>query len=375
MPQQETNQIRDVFNPEATRELATRIKFVWPNFQDIAFSEAIIKAMPPLSFNDRMTLIADQLTVHLPKDFPTAQRILIDCLGPAQDDDAIQAQNFTVLSLCHYVSVHGLSDAYFPLAMDAFYHMTQRFSAEFAIRPFLKAFPQKTLAQLKTWARDPKPHVRRLASEGSRPRLPWGMRLHQFIEAPELVIDVLDHLRADPVLLVRRSVANNLNDIAKDHPDLVVTTLERWNEAEPSKEMAWLTRHALRTLLKQGHPGALALQGYGKPEIKVDHFKLASSHINLGDTLEFQFELHSDCDQSQDLMIDYAMHFMKKNGKLAPKVFKLKTLSLKADETVTITKNHPIRPITTRTYYPGRQELELLINGQSFGKQAFELMV
>lgn len=373
MSENQSSQVRDVFNPEATRDLADRIKRVWPAFQDLTFCEAIIKGMPPLSFNDRMTLIADQLTIHLPKDFPTSQRILIDALGPPQSDEQIMAANFTVLSLCHYVSVHGLSQQHFHLSMNAFYHMTQRFSAEFAIRPFLKTFPQETLETLKSWAHDPSAHVRRLISEGTRPRLPWGMRLHQFIKEPLDVIQLLDLLKSDPILLVRRSVANNLNDIAKDNPDLVVETLQRWNQEAPGKDMDWITRHALRTLLKQGHPGALALQGFKPPNLRVHDFQLQSDQIQLGQGINLQATLHSESDLPQELMIDYAVHFLKKNGKRSPKVFKLTTRTLHPHQPLHIQKNHPIKKITTRTYYPGQQEVELLINGKSFGKIAFQL--
>jgi 3-methyladenine DNA glycosylase AlkC len=231
------------------------------------------------------------------------------------------------------------------------------------------------MAQLEEWSRHENCHVRRLASEGTRPRLPWTMRLPQFIDDPRPVLKILNNLKADPVLLVRRSVANNLNDIAKDNPDLVVETLREWQQIE-NEGTQWIIGHASRTLVKQGNKAALALLGYSpNPAIRVKNLKIENHKINLGDALNFSFEVQSTGDDSQNLMIDYIIHHMKANGKLSPKVFKLAKKRLKAGETLHISKNHSIKPITTRKYYPGQHRLEIQINGQVWADAAFELQM
>jgi hypothetical protein len=186
---------------------------------------------------------------------------------------------------------------------------------------------------------------------------------------------LLELLKADPVLMVRRSVANNINDIAKDHPDLVVETLARWKQTA-DVGTTWIIGHAARTLLKQGHRGALALLGYGaETNISVASLQLNQRRVRMGEDLVFAIEIQSTADAPQNLMIDYVVHHLKANGKLAPKVFKLAKKRLSPRETLSLTKHHAFRPISTRVYYSGRHALELQINGQRWGWQEFELLI
>jgi 3-methyladenine DNA glycosylase AlkC len=271
-----------------------------------------------------------------------------------------------------FVAAYGLE--HLDLSLGALYELTKRFTAEGAIRTFLQRYPEQTLAQLAEWASDPNCHVRRLVSEGTRPRLPLAPRLRAFVKDPRPVLALLELLKADPVLMVRRSVANNLNDIAKDHPDLVVETLARWKQAaDPGTE--WIIGHAARTLLKQGHTGALALLGYGaETAISPASLQLSQTSVRMGEDLVFAIEIQSTADAPQNLMIDYVVHQRKANGKLAPKVFKLARKRLGPRETLNLTKRHAFRLLSTRVYYPGRHALELQINGQRWGWQEFELV-
>jgi 3-methyladenine DNA glycosylase AlkC len=269
-----------------------------------------------------------------------------------------------------FVARYGLDD--FDISMRALYEMTKRFTAEGAIRAFIQKYPDQTLRVLRQWAQDPNCHVRRLVSEGTRPRLPLAPRLRDFIRDPRPVLALLEQLKADPELMVRRSVANNLNDIAKDHPDLVVETLARWKQAA-APGTPWIIGHAARTLLKQGHAGALALLGYAATSISVASFQLKQAKVNLGEDLVFAIDIQSTADEPQSLMIDYVVHHLKANGKLAPKVFKLAKKRLHPHETLSLSKRHAFRPLSTRVYYPGRHALELQINGQRWGWQEFEL--
>ncbi|MEK7255053.1 MAG: DNA alkylation repair protein, partial [Bacteroidota bacterium] len=330
----ENFQVRDVFNPKVVNALAQKLKTVWQPFDAAGFCEMIIPNLPPLTFSERLKLIYSGLAAHLPKDFPAAVDILLKALpSPLEKEELDGYDGFIIVPQSHYVSQHGM--AHFDLSMNALYEMTKRFSVEFDIRFFIESHPEKTLAVLTVWAKDESPHVRRLVSEGTRPLLPWAKRLKDFEKNPAPALALLEHLKNDPALLVRRSVANHLNDVAKSHGDLVVATLQRWKKEHPGKEMDWLIRHATRTLIKRGHPGALALLGFQKgAEVKVENLRLASSKINLGEHLEFSFDLVSTAADSQDLVIDYVLYFMKNNGSLAPKVFKMTARKLAAGERV-----------------------------------------
>ncbi len=215
--------------------------------------------------------------------------------------------------------------------------------------------------------------MRRLVSEGTRPRLPWTIQLKPFIENPGPVLDLLEKLKTDPVLMVRRSVANNLNDIAKDNPDQVVKTLRRWSKIE-DQGIQWLIRHAARTLVKQGNREILAILGYDSNiGITVSKIQLEESVVEMGGDLSFSFEIRSTSTNPQKLVIDYVIHHVKANGNLTPKVFKLTTRQLKAGETIHVSKKHSFRPISTRKYYGGKHMLEIQINGVKYGKADFDL--
>jgi len=365
--------MRDLFfNEKGIRELAARVQRVWPAFAAPAFLREVLPRLPALGLNERNFLVRDALHAHLPGDFRKAADILVRSLGPELPPEGTDSYDgFYVMALNAYIAEYGIDDL--EHALPALREMTSRFSAEFAIRPFLDRHPERTLAVLHAWARDPHPQVRRLASEGSRPRLPWGMRLQKFVKNPRPVLEILELLKEDPELFVRRSVANNLNDIAKDHPDLVVATLKRWQKSR-SPETRWLVKHALRTLLKQGHPEALELLGYSRAaRVKVEDLVVSPKRIKVGEAVTFRFHLRSLATAAQPLMIDYIMHHRKANGETRPKVFKLTTKKLKPGEALTVEKRHSFRPIGIRPYYPGRHAIEIQINGRVHARVEFAL--
>ena len=261
---------------------------------------------------------------------------------------------------------------HFDVALALLKDLTKQSSSEFAIRPFLAAEQERTLAVLEEWVGDANHHVRRLVSEGTRPRLPWGKRLSAFVEDPSPVLPLLEALKDDPSEYVRRSVANNLNDIAKDHPDLVVETAGRWLEGA-SEERRRLVRHACRTLVKQGHPGALEALGYGPPRISLRELTVLTPEVRLGEALRFEVAFRSDADTAQDLMVDYVVHHRKANGTTSPKVFKWKILTLGAGKEHVAVRRHPMKRISTRKYYPGAHFVELQVNGRTMGRASFEL--
>jgi 3-methyladenine DNA glycosylase AlkC len=270
-----------------------------------------------------------------------------------------------------FVQKYGLED--FEIAMRAQYELTKRFSAESSIRAFLVQYPEQTYERLVEWARDGSVHVRRLVSEGTRPRLPWAPRLRAFQRDPQPVIALLEMLKDDPERYVQRSVANNLNDIGKDHPDLAVEVCRRWSiDATPGR--AWIVKHALRSLVKQGHGGALALMGAGAvPNVAIDNVRLSPRNVMLGGRLRLSFEIVSTVRKQQTLLVDYAVHFVKANGATKRKVFKLRRLDLPAGGRVRLASAVSFADLTTRRHYPGRHRLEALINGAVHPLAAFDL--
>lgn len=372
MNTEQTFQVRDVFNKNLVNQLAESLARAWSGFDVDGFRQSIHPKLKTLTFSERNNLIRDTLWECLPKDFPSALEIILKALPPEIPSCELTGYGgFIVLPQNEFVAKYGLD--HYDLSMQALYEMTRRFTAEGAIRPFILKYPQQTLAILSNWVEDENCHVRRLVSEGTRPRLPWTMQLKPFIEDPRPVLDLLEKLKIDPVLMVRRSVANNLNDIAKDHPDLVVKTLRRWNNIK-EEGTQWLIRHAARTLIKQGNKDVLTVLGYSpKVEISVSRIKLDKPIVKMGESLNFSFEVHSTAQQTQTLVVDYVIHHVRANGKLTPKVFKLTNKTLEPGQTLKILKTHPFRFITTRKYYPGRHVLEIQVNGSSFGKTYFEL--
>ncbi len=367
-------QVRNVLNPTVVQELADALHQTWSDFNKNSFVQNITQQLDQHSFAGRVTLIANQLTTHLPKDFPAAIDILLSSLGPELPgtEELSGWDGFILMPQTRFIRDNGMG--HYDISMNALYEMTKRFSAELDIRAFIQNFPEPTLERLHTWTQDPNCHVRRLVSEGTRPRLPWASRLPEFQKDPSPVIELLEKLNEDPILYVRRSVANNLNDIAKDHPDLVVDTLRRWDTIE-NPGTQWIIRHASRTLVKAGHLGALELLGYPADlQVKVTALNVQPESLAIGESLKLEVSLVSESNQPQNLMIDYAIHFMKANGKQAPKVFKFAKKTLEPGDTLNLSKAHSFKPISTRKYYAGEHIVELKINGASFGKYYFQLL-
>jgi 3-methyladenine DNA glycosylase AlkC len=301
----------------------------------------------------------------MPSDFGAA----IDVLRRALPQ--LCEHGFAKMVFPDYVEVYGLDS--WEASMAALEEFTQHISAEFAIRPFIVKYKDRTMAQMFEWARHEHTEVRRLASEGSRPRLPWGIALQALKADPSPILPIIEQLKQDESESVRRSVANNLNDIAKDNPQVVLDVLRRWQTIETA-EMRRITSHALRTLVKQGHPEALELLGYPRdPAIVVRNLSIEPRTVPLGGQVTFSFDIVSLCDEPQNLMIDYVVYLLRANGKLTPKVFKLSKKRIDPGEVLTITRRHSFRPVTTRKYYPGEHAIEPKINGRLFERAGFVL--
>jgi 3-methyladenine DNA glycosylase AlkC len=268
------------------------------------------------------------------------------------------------------VAQHGLEA--FEESLELLKEMTKRGTSEFDVRPFLEADQARALQILTPWVQDENLHVRRWLSEGTRPRLPWGLQLKQLVAEPRPTFPILTALRDDPEEYVRRSVANHLNDIAKDHPDLVAEIAHEWLKDAPASRQK-LIRHACRTRIKNGHTEALRAFGVSAPMIEAPVITIKTPQVQLGGGVEFSAVISSTSDKPQKIILDYVVHFQKANGALAGKVFKWKSFTLKPKERLALSRTHAIKPITTRKYYAGAHALSLRINGAEFGYEGFDL--
>lgn len=365
-------QLKHILGKEAVRWLADSLAAAYPEFPRVAFVRSCLDGLDALELKPRAMHIADAMFRHLPDDYPAAASIIAASLGPECDPSGNTGVN-VLRYLAHdcFILKYGID--HFEESSRLQYELTKRASCEFSIRAFIEKYPEQSLAQLRIWAGDKSAHVRRLVSEGTRPRLPWAPRLRAFQRDPAPVVALLELLRDDPARYVQRSVANNLNDIAKDHPDLAVSICARWLKGA-SADRKWIVGHALRLLVKQGHPGALAIMGAGRrPQVRISDFKLSAAKPVRGDRLRFSFRLESASDDDQELLVDYAVHYVKAGGRTNRKVFKLKRVVLAPRSSVALRRSFSLADMTTRKHYPGTHMIEALINGEAYPLGQFEL--
>ena len=369
---------KNLINGETVRQARRHLSRAWPGFDGARFERLASAGLETLELKARVLHLSAALEATLPTPFADAATVIEASLASMQaavgDDPPRPADDglasWIVWAVGDYVARCGLADP--RRALATLHALTQRSTAEFAIRPFIERHPDLSFATLAAWTRDPSPHVRRLASEGSRPRLPWGVQLKGLIADPSPTLPLLLVLQDDPSAYVRRSVANHLNDIAKDHPDLLADWLER-QLVDASAERRSLLKHASRTLIKKGDTRVLKAWGLGQRFKGSVELKLAPRKLGVGDTLTITASLQSSSTRRQRLMIDYAVHHVKANGATTPKVFKGWVLELAPHETRVLRKSHSLRPITTRRYHPGRHAVDIRVNGQALAERHFEL--
>ena len=338
------------------------------DFPRDAFLAESVAGLAPLELKDRVRHVAGVLRRHLPADWDAALAVMLAGIGPPLLDTSELSTGFRYWPVLTAVELYGLDHPAASLA--AIKEMTKRFSGEFAVRPYLIDHPEMAFAALTRWCEDTNPHVRRLASEGSRPRLPWGQQIPATVADPARSLALLQRLRDDPERYVQRSVANHLNDIAKDHPDTAAKVAKGWAK---KSSRAWMVRHSMRTLLKQGHPGALAVMGYAPPKLTVTDMTATPATVALGGKVVLKARITSTASVSQRLMVDVIVGFVKKNGSRAPKVFKGSVRTLDAGVVWDLEKSISLRAVTTRKHYPGKHTLSVKINGKTYGKVSFGL--
>ena len=364
--------LKNRYGPAIPRAIANMVQAVYPAFPQKQFLRDALDGYEALELMPRGHHLAHVLRRHLPEDFEQAIGILLASVD-APHGEGIGGSMAAFLYLPHTALVAHYGLAHFETSMRAQHVLTQRFTAEFSIRPFLMQHEAATLTRLRQWTDDPSEHVRRLVSEGTRPRLPWAPRLPAFQRDPAPVLALLERLKDDPALYVRRSVANNLNDIGKDHPEVLTRTTQQWLQGA-SVERQWIVRHALRTAIKRGEPGALAVLGFGaQADVAVRDASITPQRATIGERVTLAFEVVNRSATPQRVLVDFQIHYTKANGSTAAKVFKLKTLELQAGETARLQKTVSLAPMSTRTHYPGRHRVEALLNGHAEPLGHFDL--
>ncbi|MGC1420079.1 MAG: hypothetical protein WA786_08175 [Acidimicrobiales bacterium] len=330
-----------------------------------------VKGFDELGLSERVLVVRDGLLADLPVSYMQSAKIFRAAL---KDPSFRGWMVWPVGEAVAERAINSTKDRDFDDGLALLAQLTERFTSEFAIRNFLNADPQRTLEAAFGWAHNASEAVRRLASEGTRPRLPWAKQVPAFRTQPAAAIGILDVLYTDESETVRRSVANHLNDISRADPNLAVRTATRWLD-DPSGTTPQLVRHAMRTLIKQAYPGALALMGFSTPkQISIEGPKVERLVVAIGEEITFEGAIINDGLHDARLVIDYVVHFQKANGSMAPKVFKLTTRSLAPGERLTINKRHSFKPISTRRHYAGPHAIELQVNGLRSSRAHFDLV-
>jgi len=372
MPNEDNpSSFKNLINESVVRRSAVALKKEWPDFDASGFKQ-VARTLGPLALKQRVQAIRTALKEALPPSYPRALRIL---LPAARKGDL---GGFALWPFLDFIQTYGLEHP--EISMKAMRELTPLFTAEFAVRPFIIKHRTLVFKTLASWTSDRNPHVRRWASEGTRPRLPWGERLRESVEDPSDGLALLEDLRWDEELYVRKSVANHLNDVAKDHPRRVVRLLKTWQKEattpEQKRRLDWIIRRSLRTLIKNGNAEALALVGVSaSSDIEVTGLKIANKKLRITATLEFSFTLSSKAKKPQKVVVDYIIHHMRSAGETTPKVFKLSTTELAAGARREIVKRHALKPISTRRYYSGKHVLEIQLNGRIVARADWDLSV
>jgi 3-methyladenine DNA glycosylase AlkC len=352
--------LKNMYHETFLREFGMKVQSVYSQFQTESFVSGVLEeGWEALELKGRIRRIASVLGEHLPDRYANAIDVLFQI-----DEECV---GFPYLFFPDFVEVYGTAEDDWELSMRALERFTARSSAEFAIRSFIVRDPERAMKQMLEWALNSNEHVRRLASEGCRPRLPWGQSLPAFKRDPSPVLQVLELLKADPSLYVRKSVANNLNDIAKDHPQLVLLTARNWIGTHPDTD--WIVRHACRTLIRNADPEALALFGYteadrGKPIAVSASIETKPSELMIGGSCELHYELRIRGGDQARIRVEYGIDFVKARGQASRKLFLLSDKTAPGGSILSGQRVHRFADLTTRKHYPGEHRIVLLVNGE-----------
>ncbi len=362
--------LKNVYNKSFFETFTNLLNDVIPDFNEALFLKGIFdEEWESRELKQRMYHISDVLHDHLPADFKRSAELITRLAKKLRTGE--EQTSFEYMFLPDYIEKHGLNN--YKTSMAAFEEITQFTSCEFAVRPFLVRYPAQMTKQMVRWSLHKESTVRRLASEGCRPRLPWAMALPALKENPEPILEILENLKDDVSEFVRRSVANNLNDISKDNPDIVVGIAKSWHGKTEVTDA--LVKHACRTLLKQGNSEMMKLFGLGSSEqVDILDFAIKTPQVRVGEELTFTFSLHNKRKTEAKIRLEYGLYYQKANGSLSKKVFKISEKIYPANSTTKIVRNQPFKVITTRKFHPGLHKVSLIVNGAEGEKYDFELV-
>jgi 3-methyladenine DNA glycosylase AlkC len=362
-----------LFNEVKVGQLADEIAAVYSPFRRGDFVQELVLVFPALELMERIGEICDALYKYLPSDYEKAIKIILKALPEPLDNNKSDDDfgDFIYAPYSYFVAKYGCSAKHLDVSHRALEEITKRFSCEAALRYFINAFPDETLAVVNRWAKSSEYHVRRLASESTRPSLPWAKKI---VYDKKSFLPILDILHSDRTRYVTRSVANHLNDVSKFAPEEVLRRLETWQKIQKQNpsELSFITAHSLRTLIKDGDARALKLLGYSKAKVDAK-LSLTKAKVKVGDQVEFVVSLANKEKFAAKILVHYVIHFKKANGTLSPKVFLAKKLKLAPGEKSIFKKSHSLKPMTTRVLHTGRHILELRVNGIKVAIENFEL--
>ncbi|MDR6226872.1 DNA alkylation repair protein [Desmospora profundinema] len=356
--------LKNRYNSLFFKEFSSVVKRAYPSFDDARFMDRIFdQEWEHREFKQRMRHVTHCLHATMAMNYSDAVSLLMSI--------AEKCRGLEYLFFPDYVEVYGLAD--WECSMAALERFTAFSSAEFAVRRFMMHSPARMMSQMVDWARHPDHHVRRLASEGCRPRLPWAKPIPFLREDPAPVLPILETLKADESEYVRKSVANHINDISKDHPGLVLDLARQWAGSHPRTD--WILKHGCRTLLKKGNREALDLFGFYAPaHVTVNNLSLKNRQIRLGDSLEFTFQLCNQASSPQHIRLEYAIDYVKAKGSTSRKVFKISEKSYPSGRTEVVRRQR-FKDLTTRKHYEGWHRLAVIVNGHSLAEETFYLSV
>ncbi|MCX2478236.1 DNA alkylation repair protein [Pedobacter sp. MC2016-15] len=361
--------IKDIYSPAFYNKFADAVQYVVPAFDKEGFIKGIFcDAFKNKEWKDRMKHTTMVFHEYLAADFPEAVLLIQQIIEKLRADRPGEG-GLEYIFLPDYIETYGIDD--FDHSVQAFEFITQFISCEFAVRPFILKFSEQMIREMLKWSNHKTHTVRRLASEGSRPRLPWAMAIPFLKQNPQPILPILENLKTDPSESVRRSVANSLNDIAKDHPDVVIAVAARWQGI--SKETDAIIKHGCRTLLKQGHSEILKQYGLDSTNITVEDFRILSPEVKIGESVEFEFSITNQNPSNQTVRLEYGLYYQKSKGHLARKVFKISEKIYEPGVRVKVNRKQSFRLITTRIFHPGEHQVSIIVNGVEKGVLAFNL--
>ncbi len=362
--------LKNVYNLAFYQKLSSEIQQIHLETDTELFIKKIFcDTWEQKELKDRMRHTTKVLADFLPATFEQAA-VSLKKLTQLVLQNPTKGDGFTYLFLADYIEQYGIE--YFDISIPLIEYVTQLTSCEFTVRPFIITYPDRMMSVMTKWSKHNNHHVRRLASEGCRPRLPWAMALPDFKKKPNAILPILENLNDDSSEYVRKSVANNLNDITKDNPTIVLQLIKKWKGK--SKNTDWIIKHGTRTLLKQGHPEIIAFYNLNQSDdITISDFNINTATVQIGNELEFSFLLANHDTQPQFARLEYAIYYLRQNGSYSKKVFKITEKEIPATASVFINRKQSFRIITTRKFYLGTQKLSIILNGLEKGILEFEL--